>query len=103
MPGPLYPPKKKKNWGLRIFAGFAAAIGLGGTGIGGASWWYYQKLSEELPDVDQLDNLRQAEITNVYASDGKTLLGSKAEEKRTPIDIKTLPPHVINAFLAAED
>lgn len=59
-------------------------------------------LSPNLPPVESLRDVRLQVPLRVYSADGK-LIGEFGEMRRTPIDIKSVPPLLIKAFLAAED
>jgi penicillin-binding protein 1A len=58
--------------------------------------------SHGLPSTEQLKNYRPDLVSKIYASNGQ-LLEEYAEEYRIFIPIKNIPPHIIKAFLAAED
>ena len=55
-------------------------------------------LAPSLKDFNKLP-----ETTTVVAADGSTLAQLDSSEKRSPVKLKSLPPHVKNAVLAAED
>jgi penicillin-binding protein 1A len=59
-------------------------------------------LSPNLPPVESLRDVQLQVPLRVYSADGK-LIGEFGEMRRTPIDIKSVPPLLIKAFLAAED
>jgi len=59
-------------------------------------------LSPNLPPVASLRDAHMQVPLRVFSADGK-LIGEFGEMRRTPIDIKTVPPIFIKAFLAAED
>lgn len=60
---------------------------------------YYGK---DLPDVETLKSHKSAQVTRLYAGDGR-LLSEYAEEKRVYVPIEAVPDAVKNAFIAAED
>ncbi|WP_237079839.1 penicillin-binding protein 1A [Myxococcus xanthus] len=62
----------------------------------------YAYYSQDLPSVDALRNYQPPQVTKVTCGDG-TLCAEFAHERRTLIRVEDLPPHVRNAFLAAED
>jgi penicillin-binding protein 1A len=62
----------------------------------------YLYFDRGLPSVDDLRNYRPPQVTKAYCEDG-TLCAEFYKERRTWVQIETLPPHVKNAFLAAED
>ncbi len=55
-----------------------------------------------LPDYKQLADYRPLVTSRLYANDG-SLMAEYANEKRSFVSIESIPPLVINAFLAAED
>src|SRR5687767_3865595 len=77
------------------WTGFAAAF-LFGVGIG--TYFYFNR---GLPSVEGLKTYRPPQVTKVFC--GTALCAEFYRERRTWTDLKVLPPHVKNAFLAAED
>ncbi|MFT6220024.1 MAG: penicillin-binding protein 1A [Rickettsiales bacterium] len=61
-----------------------------------------KKYSKGLPSYEQLKSYSPSITTRLYASDGK-LLTEYSKEKRIFVPISSIPKHLINAFLAAED
>jgi penicillin-binding protein 1A len=70
-----------------------------GLGAIVAGYAYY---SRDLPSVDALRNYQPPQVTKVTCGDG-SLCAEFAHERRTLVRVEDLPPHVRNAFLAAED
>ncbi len=70
-------------------AGFAIAIY--------AAWLFH-----DMPDAGDLADYRPPTATRVYAWDG-TLIGEFSRERRIFIPYDQMPPHLVQAFLAAED
>lgn len=62
-------------------------------------------ISSTLKDIPQITTqmLRSDNSTNMYASDGKTLIWSSARYKRKYVDIKDVPDMYKNLLLATED
>lgn len=58
--------------------------------------------ASDLPDYHQLANYKPLVTSRLYANDG-SLMAEYATEKRSFLPIEHIPPHVVNAFLAAED
>jgi penicillin-binding protein 1A len=56
----------------------------------------------DLPDYRKLATYAPPVATRLYASDGSLLI-EYAEERRVFIDFDSMPPQLINAFVAAED
>ena len=67
--------------------------------LGAAAFLY---LSPNLPSVDVLRDVQLQTPLRVYTSDGE-LIGEFGEMRRTPIELRNLPPLFIKAVLAAED
>lgn len=89
--------------GKRRVAGWiAAAVLLTAVAAGGAwAWKYFGVDSWQTLDPQRL--LQLAQTGAIYDKNGEyvtTLVGS---ENRTVIQLQSLPDHVVNAFLAAED
>lgn len=79
---------------------WVAAAGVVLVAIAGTVTYFY--LSRDLPSVDELKKYRPPQVTKVFCR-GATLCAEYYKERRTWVDVKTLPAHVKNAFLAAED
>jgi penicillin-binding protein 1A len=62
----------------------------------------YLAFSADLPKIPDLKRYRPKTVSTFYAEDG-TVIGVFYKEKRFPVPIESLPSHVVNAFLAAED
>jgi len=80
----------------RILVGSAAAtaIVLGLLGVGtGLLFWQYGK---DLPDTERLATYQPPDVLRTDGT-GRVL------EKRTFVPLSQIPPHVVKAFLAAED
>jgi len=92
---------------MKVFLKIAMALALALIliGIGGAlgAYWYF---SRGLPDFKDKTNPLKAYqpkvITEIYSDDGE-LIGELAEEYRKVVPLETIPPYVVNAFLASED
>ncbi|WP_051312755.1 penicillin-binding protein 1A [Sporocytophaga myxococcoides] len=57
---------------------------------------------KNLPDGNDLKNIRNATASEIYSSDG-ILIGKYFIQDRTDINFEKLPKHLINALLATED
>ncbi|MBI4966090.1 MAG: PBP1A family penicillin-binding protein [Desulfomonile tiedjei] len=75
------------------------AITWGALGAGLAVYLTY---SVDLPRIPDLRSYRPKTVSNFFAEDG-TVIGVFYKEKRFPIPLSSMPRHVVNAFLAAED
>ncbi len=66
------------------------------------AWRGWTHLCDECPSIAQIYAFEAKEATKLFAADG-SLVAELAVERRTPIRMEELPPHVYNAFLAVED
>jgi penicillin-binding protein 1A len=62
----------------------------------------YAFFDRDLPSVEALRNYKPPQVTKAYCADG-ALCAEFFRERRTLVPIDSLPPHVKNAFVAAED
>lgn len=86
------------KWLKRLMVASVIAVGLA-AGVGIGTFWYF---SRGLPSVEELRTFRPPQVTKVTCRGGATC-AEFFTERRTWVDIQSLPPHVRNAFLAAED
>ncbi|MEJ2717198.1 MAG: PBP1A family penicillin-binding protein [Deltaproteobacteria bacterium] len=70
--------------------------------LAGASLGTYLVYSHNLPPIPELKRYQPRTVSTFYADDG-TVIGIFYKQKRFVVDLAQIPPHVINAFLAAED
>lgn len=59
--------------------------------------------ADQLDDIPGLFTARPPQITNVYASDGKTLITSLYDENRRDVSVGQIAPVMLNAVVASED
>lgn len=71
------------------------------SGVGGL-YFYLGELSKDLPQFDQLEKFEPSYITKVYSSDD-VLLKEFYQVRRNPVDLDSIPEHVIHALLSTED
>src|SRR5215212_2836174 len=57
----------------------------------------------KLPSLQELENPQANLASEIYADDGKTLMGKIYTENRSSIDFKDISTHVIDALIATED
>ncbi|MEO1137091.1 MAG: transglycosylase domain-containing protein, partial [Pseudomonadota bacterium] len=85
------------------FAGFAFSAGaVALIGAVGFAAWYLNQLNQDLPDYQQLADYAPPVTTRVYAGDG-SLVAEFARERRLFVPIESIPVHVKQAFVSAED
>lgn len=84
---------------LRRFLVLASATSLLAI-LGGVSAYFY--FSASLPRVDTLEDYCPPIITTVYSFDGQ-ILAEYARERRIVVPVTSMPQHLIQAFVAAED
>lgn len=83
--------------GIPVLAVCACVSGALGGAVGA-----YLSFSADLPAIPDLRAYRPKTVSTFYAEDG-TVIGVFYKEKRFPIPIDSMPRHVVDAFLAAED
>lgn len=83
--------------GIPVLAVCACISGVLGGAIGA-----YLLCSSDLPAIPDLRAYRPKTVSTFYAEDD-TVIGVFYKEKRFPIPVDSMPRHVIQAFLAAED
>ncbi|MCW5723807.1 MAG: penicillin-binding protein 1A [Maricaulaceae bacterium] len=81
--------------------GGTAAIILAVAGLIAAAI-YVIRVTDDLPNYEQLALYEPPIMSRVHAGDG-LLIAEYARQHRVFVPIENIPPHVINAFLAAED
>jgi penicillin-binding protein 1A len=79
-----------------------ATLFLGLLSVGAAGTLIYWEISSSLPSIDAVVEYRPPVATQILAEDG-SVIGEFFSEKRYLTPLKEIPPHVRNAFLAAED
>jgi penicillin-binding protein 1A len=95
-------PKPKKSWFRRLLAWTAitvlclSALGMA-VAVGGWFW-----ISQDLPRIDRLADYAPPAVTQVFAADG-SLMAEYSRQRRYVIPLNQLPPHVVMAFVSAED
>ena len=92
--------KKHPSVGLLAFLAVLAAVVLaGGVGVYalGSTWL------EDLPDYTDADAFNTAQPTEVYASDGTTLLAKFQLENREPVELGQVGQYVLEGTVATED
>lgn len=91
-------PWKKVVVVLAVLAVLGALAGV--AGIFGMFWWYGRGIAQF--DEEGLANYRPPQVTRIYSRDDE-LIGEIYTQRRTFVRYEDIPPHVENAFLAAED
>jgi len=69
------------------------------AGIALAAYLVY---AHDLPQIPHLAVYRPRTVSTFYSDDG-TVIGVFYRQKRFVVDLEQIPPHVVNAFVAAED
>lgn len=87
-------PAVKILWAI-VFTGVGMAVLI----FGGAYFGVFGKL----PSLQQLENPEADLATEIYANDGRTLMGKIYAENRVSVDYKDIAPGVIDALIATED
>jgi len=81
-----------------LVGGAVAAAALGA----GVAWGAWSHVCDGCPSIAQIYAFEPKEATRVYAADG-SLLHVFAVERRTAVPYASIPPHLIDAFVAVED
>ena len=84
---------------LSNLAGIGVTLGAVGLFVLVLILW---RLNSGLPNYEHLANYTPPVMSRAHAGDGR-LIAEYAQERRIFVPIETAPPHLINAFLAAED
>ncbi len=88
------------RWARRLLILAAVGVVLLALVIGGAYFYY----SQNLPSAEALRTYSLPQVTKVRCADGTVCAEFfMPQGRRTVVNIEKLPPHVRNAFLAAED
>ena len=93
------PKRRTLRW--LIFSLFSIFLCLSLVG-GIAVFALYLQIDQSLPSVEALKNYHPPLVTSVYSADGE-LIGEFFVERRYLVPLSELPPHLIKAFVAAED
>jgi penicillin-binding protein 1A len=85
-----------------MFIGLVILTVVAGSMFGGTVA-YQSSLTDEAQQVKALADFRPSAVTKVYASDGRTVIGQFAMERRIPVTYSELPDNMKNAIMAIED
>jgi len=94
--------KKSKKGSVKILLytlTWGIALSIAGVLI---LYLYLSSLVDELPQFERLEKYEPNLITKVYSSDG-VLIKEFFSENRSPVDLDSIPSHVIQALVATED
>ena len=89
----------------KLLRALLVLVGLGGIGAIGVTAgvigaWYY--IEPELPAAAAIRDIPLQVPLRIYSRDGR-LISEVGERRRIPVSFEQVPPHVVNAFVAAED
>ena len=87
---------------LRTLIWGGATVGVLGVAAVIAVAVYVVRVTEDLPEYQQLAEYKPAIMSRVHAGDG-LLIAEFARQQRVFVPIENIPPLVINAYLSAED
>ncbi|MCE5335387.1 MAG: PBP1A family penicillin-binding protein [Desulfobacteraceae bacterium] len=93
------PEKKPLRW--FVFTLFSVLLCLG-LMAGIAVFAFFIQIDQSLPSGEALKTYHPPLVTSVYSADGE-LIGEFFIERRYLVPLRELPPHLIKAFIAAED
>ena len=83
-----------------IVVATGAVLGAIGLTAGVIGAWYYVQPS--LPQAETIRDIPLQVPLRIYSRDGR-LISEVGERRRIPVSYEQVPPHVVNAFVAAED
>ncbi len=84
---------------FKILTGVALFIAFVALATGAVVWYIW---SSNLPYIGSLREYRPPVISEVYSDSGE-VIGRFWEEKRIVVSLDHFPPHLVQAFIAAED
>jgi penicillin-binding protein 1A len=90
-----------KSWLLLLRLALASAFGLL-TAVLFLVAGAYLYVASDLPDAEELRDIRLQVPLRVYSRDG-LLVAEFGEQRRTPVAYEAIPPLMVQAFLGAED
>jgi penicillin-binding protein 1A len=85
-----------------ILSGVSILTVVVGVAVAGSAVSYLRSLSADLPNISAVGSWQPREGSRILGADG-TVLGVHAKEYREFVQLESIPPLVISAFLAAED
>ncbi len=93
------PKRRALRWVVfSLFSIFLCLCLIGGIAV----FALYLQIDQSLPSVEALKNYHPPLVTSVYSADDE-LIGEFFTERRYLVPLNELPPHLIKAFIAAED
>ncbi|MGO9020226.1 MAG: penicillin-binding protein 1A [Syntrophobacteraceae bacterium] len=93
------PKRRALRWLVfSLFSIFLCLSLIGGIAV----FALYLQIDQSLPSVEALKNYHPPLVTSVYSADDE-LIGEFFTERRYLVPLNELPPHLIKAFIAAED
>jgi penicillin-binding protein 1A len=93
------PRVRWRHWLLR---GLAFLFIVGGLGAFTAGVLAYTEFARDLPDFRRLEDYRPPVVSRVYDQAGQAI-GEYYRERREVVDFGTVPPLLVQAFVASED
>jgi penicillin-binding protein 1A len=97
------PLSERKHILRRFWFPAVLLLALAAGGLTGIIAAYQLNYSQAASEVAALATYRPSVVTQIYADDGKTVIGEFALEKRIPLKYDQVPPNMKNAILAVED
>lgn len=88
---------------LKVFVFWPLALlWAGGALCAGFAVGAFLVFARDLPEVPNIVSYEPRTVSTFYSDDG-TVIGIFYKQKRFVVDLKQIPPHVVKAFIAAED
>lgn len=86
---------RKLGWLLAVLSTFGVVCAVAGLML-------VSFLNQDLPDFSQLQSYEPDVVTRLHADDG-LVMAEYATQNRVFVPIEVIPPHVVQAFVSAED
>lgn len=93
-------PAGKSVW--RLITYFTTFLLLATALVIGSLYLYISSLADDLPQFERLAKYEPNLITRTYSADG-VLIKEFFSENRSPVDLDSIPSHVIEALVSTED
>lgn len=96
------PASRVRGWAACVPRSVRLTLLFLGAGLAGATAGAWRNLCNDCPSIAQIYSYEPSLTSKIYARDGR-LIDEVGVERRTPVSLADLPPHVPQAFIAVED
>ncbi|MEX2355664.1 MAG: PBP1A family penicillin-binding protein [Thermaerobacterales bacterium] len=90
--------RRIRPWRVALVVAILGVMLTAGAGVG-----LMANILSDIPAVSDLDSLQQATSSFIYDRHGNLITEIYGPENRVPVNIRDIPDHVVNAFIAIED